>query len=197
MFDEFNIPGLLSDIDIEFLCKNRPDPMIQPFSDKLSEEGKISHGLSSYGYDATLAPVYKILTTTKVEIIDPKVDSTDCFEDHEGDFCIIPPHGFLLGHTKEIFDIPKDVLTFCISKSTYARVGLIVNVTPLEPGWRGQVTIEISNTTDLPAKVYGNEGICQFIFLRSARPCRTPYNKRGGKYMDQEGIVLSKILQVS
>lgn len=197
MFDEFNIPGLLSDIDIEYLCKNRLNPMITPFSEKLSEEGKISHGLSSYGYDATLAPVYKILNTSKASIIDPKINSDNCFEDHKGDYCIIPPHGFLLGHTNEVFNLPPDVLSICIGKSTYARVGLIVNVTPLEPGWRGQVTIEISNTTDLPAKVYGNEGICQFIFLRSARQCRTPYNERGGKYMDQEGIVLSKILQTS
>lgn len=189
--------GLLSDIDIEFLCRNKDNPMINPFSEKLSEEGKISHGLSSYGYDATLAPTYKLLATSKSTLIDPKVNSDSCFEDYEGDFCIIPPHGFLLGHTNEVFDLPEDILSICIGKSTYARVGLIVNVTPLEPGWRGQVTIEISNTTDLPAKVYGNEGICQFLFFRSVRKCRTPYNKRGGKYMDQKGIVLSKILEQS
>lgn len=202
MYDEKTLamsPGILSDKDIELLCDadKFENPMIQPFSHKLTEEGKISHGLSSCGYDATLAPEFKIFTNAKSVVLDPKKLNTDCFVDHRGDTCIIPPNGFILCHTTEEFWIPKDVMTICIGKSTYARIGLIVNVTPLEPGWNGQVTIEISNSTPLPAIVYANEGICQFIFLRAPNPPRTPYNARGGKYMGQKGIVLPRILEES
>ena len=195
MIPDLLAPGLLSDDAIRYLCVDKENPMIYPFSEKLSEKGKISHGLSSYGYDATLAPVYKVFKRDHDKIIDPKSDSNHFYEDHSGPTCIIPPHGFLLGHTNEVFDLPEDVLSICLAKSTYARISLVVGVTPLEPGWRGQVTLEISNTSDSPALVYAEEGICQFLFFRSANKCRTPYNKRGGKYMDQKGIVLPKILE--
>lgn len=187
--------GLLSDRDIYNLCVNTDKPMISPFSEKLTEKGKISYGLSSYGYDATCARSFKIFTNVNSIILDPKALDERSFIDYEGDVCIIPPNGFVLTHTKEYFCIPEDVLSICLAKSTYARIGLVVGVTPLEPGWEGSVTIEISNTTNLPAKIYADEGICQFLFLKGASTCQTPYNKRGGKYMHQQGVVLPKILK--
>ena len=187
-------PGLLADIDIKDLCVDVENPMISPFSEKLTEVGKISHGLSAYGYDATLAPSFKLFTNVNNSVVDPKNFSEDCFVERFDDTCVIPPNSFLLGHTVETFDVPSDVLAICIGKSTYARCGIIVNVTPLEPGWAGQVTIEIHNTTPLPAIVYANEGICQFLFFRGASPCLTPYNTRGGKYMHQTGVVLPRVL---
>jgi dCTP deaminase len=190
-------PGILSDVDIAHLCVNTDTPMITPFSEKLSEVGTISHGLSSMGYDALLADSFKIFTNVNNALVDPKNFSPECFVERTGDTCIIPPNSFALGHTIETFCIPKDVLGMCIGKSTYARCGIIVNVTPLESGWEGQVTIEIHNTTPLPAIVYANEGICQFVFWRAANPCKTPYNARGGKYMGQKGVVLPKIYQDS
>ena len=185
--------------------ENLRKPMIEPFSPKLSEEGKISCGLSSYGYDATLAPKFKLAldyrkTVSESQVcwtqeyldktltIDPKKDNSHLFEEFEGDSFVIPPHGFVLGYTNEYFRIPKDVLAICLGKSTYARVGIHVLVTPLEPGWEGQVVIEITNNTGLPAKIYANEGICQFVFLRGDVPCDIPYSTRGGKYMHQTGI---------
>ena len=187
--------GLLSDRDITELCMNISKPMIYPFSEKLSEKGRISHGLSSYGYDATCAPSFKIFTNVNSTVLDPKKLDENSFVNFEGDVCIIPPHGFILTHTNEYFQMPEDILSICLAKSTYARIGLVVGVTPLEPGWCGQVTLEISNTTCLPAKVYAHEGICQFLFFRGASPCKTPYNTRGGKYMNQRGIVLPKIIE--
>lgn len=168
--------------------------MISPFTEKLKDIGMISYGLSSFGYDATCGNKFKIVSgINDKSIIDPKEVNPAVFEDFEGDVCIIPPHGFALTYTNETFDIPEDIMSICMAKSTYARCGLVVGVTPLEPGWRGQVTIELSNTTDLPIKVYANEGICQFYFLQG-KTSETPYNARGGKYMDQVGIVLPRIL---
>lgn len=171
--------------------------MITPFQEKLSEIGKISYGLSSFGYDATLGPKLKIAKQKNVEgiIFDPKNVDADVFEDFEGESFIIPPHGFALGYTNEVFDIPDDVLSICMAKSTYARGALIVGVTPLEPGWRGQVTLEFSNTLDVPIILYANEGVVQFLFFQGNDRPDVTYNERGGKYMDQEGIVLSRILQ--
>ncbi len=186
--------GLLSDQDITDLCINTDTPMISPFSQKLTEKGKISYGLSSYGYDVTCARSFKIFTNLNSTILDPKEIDERSFYDHEGDVCIIPPNGFVLAHTNEYFHMPEDVLSICLAKSTYARIGIVVGVTPLEPGWQGQVTLEFSNTTNSPAKIYANEGVCQFLFFRGASTCNTPYNKRGGKYMHQKGVVLPKIL---
>ena len=177
--------GILCDRDIRDLCFNRERPMITPFSEKLKTEGKISYGLSSFGYDAVLAPSFKVFTNVNNQLVDPKNFSPKCFVDKEGDTCIIPPNGFALAHTEEYFVIPKDVLVLCIGKSTYARCGIIVNVTPLEPGWEGQVTLEIHNTTPLPAIVYAHEGICQFIFLRGEISPDITYADRNGKYMNQ------------
>lgn len=187
--------GILSDYAIKALCStDAPEhSMIVPFSEKLREDGKISHGLSSFGYDALLAPEFKIFTNANNALVDPKNFSPDCFVDKTGDSCVIPPNGFMLGRTTEYFKIPKDILVLCIGKSTYARCGIIVNVTPLEPGWEGHVTLEIHNTTPLPAVVYANEGICQFIFIRGEHPPLTTYDTRNGKYMNQTGIVLPRI----
>lgn len=189
------LTGLLADQDIRKLCIDTDTPMISPFNEKLTESGKISYGLSSCGYDATLASSFKIFTNTNSVVLDPKEFNEKAFVDFEGDKCIIPPHGFILCHTKEYFKMPEDVLAICLAKSTYARIGLVVGVTPLEPGWEGQVTIEISNTSNLPAIVYSNEGICQFLFFRATSLPEIPYNKRGGKYMGQLGIVLPRILK--
>jgi len=150
----------------------------------------VSYGVSSFGYDTRLGDEFKIFTPTVAgafPLIDPKQPDDRYYVNHKGDFAIIPPNSFLLGHTVEYFQIPEDVLVICLGKSTYARCGLIVNVTPLEPGWRGQITIEISNTTPLPAKVYANEGIAQLLFLRGERPLLT-YKDKAGKYMDQTGV---------
>ena len=179
---------ILSDITIKTI-----KDMISPFESDLVKNGKISYGLSSYGYDARLANEFKIFTDVYTTIIDPKNFDQKAFVETTGDHCIIPPHGFILARTVEYFKIPRDILVICLGKSTYARCGLIVNVTPLEPGWEGYVTLEISNTTPLPAKVYANEGICQFLFLRGDQPCQTAYNDRNGKYMHQKGVVCAKV----
>lgn len=183
-----NFTMVLSDITLKTL-----KDMISPFESDLVKNGKISYGLSSYGYDARLADEFKIFTDVYTAIIDPKNFDSNAFVETKGDHCIIPPHGFILCRTVEYFKIPRDILVICLGKSTYARCGLIVNVTPLEPGWEGYVTLEISNTTPLPAKVYANEGICQFIFLRGDHPCETAYNDRKGKYMHQKGVTLAKV----
>lgn len=180
----------LAPFEGEFLQKR----MITPFREKLRDEGVISYGLSSFGYDATCGSTFKLINPEFEGILDPKNVDENAFITIEGDYCIIPPHGFALTYTNETFDIPEDIMSICMAKSTMARLGLVVGVTPLEPGWRGQVTIELSNTTDIPIKVYANEGICQFYFLQGS-PSETPYNVRGGKYMDQVGIVLPRILQ--
>lgn len=167
--------------------------MIEPFVEKQKREGNISYGLSSYGYDARLAPEFKVFTNVDNALIDPKDFSETGFVTRTGDHCIIPPNSFALASTVEYFRIPRDVLVICLGKSTYARCGLIVNVTPLEPGWEGHVTLEISNTTPLPAKVYANEGICQFLFLRGEGEPEVSYADRAGKYMGQKGVTLPRL----
>jgi dCTP deaminase len=167
--------------------------MIEPFVETQKRQGVISYGLSSYGYDARVAGDFKIFTNVDSAVVDPKNFSPSSFVDRQGPVCIIPPNSFALAHTIEYFRIPRDVLVICLGKSTYARCGIIVNVTPLEPEWEGQVTIEISNTTPLPAKIYANEGICQFLFLQGAAPCETSYADKSGKYMRQRGVSLPKL----
>ena len=167
--------------------------MIEPFEDGQRRDGTISYGLSSYGYDARVAPDFKIFTNVDNAIVDPKNFTANSFVDRTTDVCIIPPNSFALAHTVEYFRVPRDVLVICLGKSTYARCGIIVNVTPLEPGWEGHVTLEFSNTTPLPAKVYANEGACQFLFLQGNEPCETSYADRAGKYMGQRGVTLPKL----
>lgn len=167
--------------------------MISPFEEKLQRQGVISYGLSSYGYDARVADDFKIFTNIDNALVDPKDFSESSFVTRKADVCIIPPNSFVLAHTVEYFKIPRDVLVICLGKSTYARCGLIVNVTPLEPEWEGHVTLEISNTTPLPAKVYANEGVCQFLFMKADSLCETSYADRGGKYMKQVGVTLPRM----
>jgi len=167
--------------------------MIEPFVETQRREGVISYGLSSYGYDARVSEDFKIFTNVDSAVVDPKAFSPQSFVDRHAPVCIIPPNSFALGHTVEYFRIPRDVLVVCLGKSTYARCGIIVNVTPLEPEWEGQVTIEISNTTPLPARIYANEGICQFLFLQGASPCETSYADKAGKYQGQRGVALPRL----
>lgn len=167
--------------------------MIEPFEEGLIREGVISYGVSSYGYDMRVADEFKIFTNINNTVVDPKNFDPKSFVEFKGDVCIIPPNSFALARSVEYFRIPRDVLVLCIGKSTYARCGIIVNVTPLEPAWEGFVTIEISNTTPLPAKIYANEGIAQLIFLKSEEECEISYSDRKGKYQAQQGIVLPKI----
>ena len=167
--------------------------MIEPFVDRQNRDGVISYGLSSYGYDARVSKEFKIFTNVDNAIVDPKQFSDQSFVERERDICIIPPNSFALARTVEYFRIPRDVLVICLGKSTYARCGIIVNVTPLEPEWEGHVTLEFSNTTPLPAKVYANEGACQFLFLKGDSPCEISYADRGGKYMRQTGVTLPKL----
>ena len=167
--------------------------MIKPFVGKQVRKGKISFGLSSYGYDARVSNEFKIFTNVNSGIVDPKVFKKESFVTKVGKECIIPPNSFALARTMEYFKIPDDVLVICLGKSTYARCGIIVNVTPLEPGWEGHVTLEFSNTTPLPAKIYANEGACQFIFLKGNESPETSYADRKGKYMKQIGVTLPKI----
>ena len=167
--------------------------MISPFEDKQVREGKISYGLSSFGYDARVSEEFKIFTNVNSEIIDPKDFKSTNFVTKNGPECIIPPNSFVLARTVELFKIPKNVLVICLGKSTYARCGIIVNVTPLEPGWEGHVTLEFSNTTPLPAKIYANEGAAQFIFLKGNETPEVTYADRNGKYMGQTGVTLPKV----
>lgn len=171
--------------------------MISPFIDNQvkshNNHNIISYGLSSYGYDARLSNDFQLFTNINPTIVDPKSFSTEGLVKKQGDFCIIPPNSFVLARTIEYFKIPRDVLVMCVGKSTYARCGLIVNVTPLEPEWEGYVTLEFSNTTSLPVKIYSNEGACQFIFFKSDQICNISYNDRNGKYMKQQGITLPKV----
>lgn len=169
--------------------------MIEPFSDSQVANGQISHGVSSYGYDARVSNEFKIFTNVDNAIIDPKNMSETAFVDRQTDVCILPPNSFALARTVEYFRIPRDVLVICLGKSTYARCGIIVNVTPLEPEWEGHVTLEFSNTTPLPAKIYANEGVCQFLFFKGNEPCDTSYKDRKGKYMGQRGVTLPTILK--
>ncbi|MBX9977207.1 MAG: dCTP deaminase [Alphaproteobacteria bacterium] len=167
--------------------------MIEPYVEHQERKGVISYGVSSYGYDARVAPEFKIFTNVDSAIVDPKDFSDQSFVNRETDVCIIPPNSFVLGRTVEYFRIPRDVLVICLGKSTYARCGIIVNVTPLEPEWEGHVTLEFSNTTPLPAKIYANEGACQFLFLKANSVCDTSYKDRKGKYMGQLGVTLPKL----
>lgn len=167
--------------------------MIEPFVENLQRDGVISYGLSSYGYDARVADEFKIFTNIDSATVDPKNFSPQSFVDRKTDVCIIPPNSFVLARTVEYFRIPRDTLVICLGKSTYARCGIIVNVTPLEPEWEGHVTLEFSNTTPLPAKIYANEGVCQFLFLQGTALCETSYGDRKGKYMGQRGVTLPKV----
>ena len=167
--------------------------MIKPFVDKQVRKGKISFGLSSYGYDARVSNEFKIFTNVNSGIVDPKVFKKESFVTKIGKECIIPPNSFALARTIEYFKIPDNILVICLGKSTYARCGIIVNVTPLEPGWEGYVTLEFSNTTPLPAKIYANEGVAQFIFLKGNEKPQITYADRNGKYMGQTGVTLPKV----
>ena len=167
--------------------------MIEPFVDGQKREGVISYGLSSYGYDARVGPDFKIFTNVDSAVVDPKNFAANSFVDRTADVCIIPPNSFALASTVEYFRIPRDVLVICVGKSTYARCGIIVNVTPLEPEWEGHVTLEFSNTTPLPAKIYANEGIAQVLFFQSDEPCEISYKDKKGKYQAQRGVTLPKI----
>jgi dCTP deaminase len=185
-------PGLIPDKGIRKLVEEYN--MIEPFEEKLIDNGLISYGLSSYGYDARLAPEFKVFKPHKDFYIDPKNIRPELIEEVSGvGQYLIPAHGFILARTYEYFRIPKNVLSICISKSTYARCGLIVNVTPLEPGTTGQITLELSNTTDSPVKLYTMEGICQFLFFHND-DCEIDYSMRNGKYKDQLGVTLPRIL---
>jgi dCTP deaminase len=167
--------------------------MISPFEEKQNRDGVISYGLSSYGYDARVADEFKIFTNVDNAIVDPKQFSEGSFVNRQTDVCVIPPNSFALARTVEYFKIPRNVLVICLGKSTYARCGLIVNVTPLEPEWEGHVTLEISNTTPLPARVYANEGLCQFLFLKGDSNCEISYADKAGKYMGQTGVTLPRM----
>ena len=167
--------------------------MITPFEGKQIRADKISFGLSSFGYDARVSNEFKIFTNVNSEIVDPKNFKPSNFITKNVSECIIPPNSFVLASTVEYFKIPKDVLVICLGKSTYARCGIIVNVTPLEPGWEGHVTLEFSNTTPLPAKIYANEGVAQFIFLKGNEKPEVTYSDRKGKYMGQTGVTLPKV----
>lgn len=167
--------------------------MISPFIDGLERGGVISYGVSSYGYDARVANEFKIFTNVDSEVVDPKQFSERSLVHRQGDECVIPPNSFALARTVEYFRIPRDTLVICLGKSTYARCGIIVNVTPLEPEWEGHVTLEFSNTTPLPARIYANEGACQFIFLKGASECDVSYGDRQGKYMKQKGVTLPRM----
>ena len=167
--------------------------MIEPFVENQVRDGVISFGLSSYGYDIRVTDQFKIFTNVHSAIVDPKHFNPDSFVDYEGEICVIPPNSFVLTRTVEYFRIPRGVLTMCIGKSTYARCGLIVNVTPFEPEWEGFVTLEISNTTPLPARIYASEGIAQVIFLEADEVCEVSYADRKGKYQAQREIVLPRI----
>ena len=171
----------------------KENDMIQPFADEQKKNGVISFGVSSYGYDARVADEFKVFTNVNNALVDPKNFSEASFIERKADSCIIPPNSFVLARTVEYFKIPRDVLVICLGKSTYARCGIIVNVTPLEPEWEGHVTLEFSNTTPLPARVYANEGACQFLFLKGDIACDISYLERSGKYMGQRGVTLPKL----
>jgi dCTP deaminase len=183
--------SIKSDKWITRMCKETK--MIDPFEPKQIRKGQISYGVSSYGYDIRVGEEYKIFTNIGATIVDPKGFDNRNFVTIRGDHCIIPPNSFALAATVERFKIPRNVLAVCVGKSTYARCGLIVNVTPLEPEWEGILTLEISNTTPLPAKVYSNEGIAQLLFLESDEQCETSYKDKSGKYMNQPGLTLPKL----
>lgn len=167
--------------------------MIEPFMDRQTRQDVISFGVSSYGYDVRITDEFKIFTNVFGAVVDPKSFNPKSFVDFKGEVCIIPPNSFALASTMEYFRIPRNVLCTCLGKSTYARCGIIVNVTPLEPEWEGHITIEISNTTPLPAKIYANEGIAQILFFQSDEDCEVSYADRKGKYQSQVGVTLPKV----
>lgn len=182
---------VLSDQEIKEYTKKFG--MIKPFKSSQVKRGVISFGLSSYGYDFRIADDFKIFTNVNNAIVDPKNFDQKAFVDFQGKECVIPPNSFVLGRSLEYFKIPRDVLGICLGKSTYARCGIVVNVTPLEPEWEGYVTVEISNTTPLPAKIYANEGICQVIFICGRKECLISYADKKGKYQKQTKLTLAKI----
>jgi dCTP deaminase len=187
--------SVLSDHEIKVLARERR--MIEPFVDRqVRENGEgqrvVSYGLSSYGYDLRVADEFKVFTNVFNTVVDPKAFDSKSFVDVRGETCIVPPNSFALARSVEYFRIPRDILTICLGKSTYARCGIIVNVTPFEPEWEGHVTLEISNTTPLPAKIYANEGLAQVVFLRANTACDISYADRKGRYQAQTGITLPK-----
>jgi len=173
--------------------KSLKEGMIEPFEDKQIRKGVVSYGLSSYGYDIRCAREFKVFTNINNTLIDPKNFDPASFVAVENDICIVPPNSFALARTVEYFRIPTNVITICLGKSTYARCGIIINVTPFEPGWEGHVTLEISNTTPLPAKIYANEGIAQVLFFEGDEPCEVTYKDKSGKYMGQTGVTLPRL----
>ena len=182
--------SIKSDKWIKKMVKNHG--MIKPFSINKYNNSCISYGISSYGYDIRVSDEYKIFTNVNNSIVDPKNFDSNSFVDFKGDVCIIPPNSFALARSIEYFKIPRNILTICLGKSTYARCGIMVNVTPFEPEWEGYVTLEISNTTPLPAKIYSNEGLCQVLFFESDEECEVSYKDKKGKYQSQKGITLPK-----
>ena len=183
--------SIKSDRWIREMCvKHR---MIEPFAEKQVREGVISYGISSYGYDIRIAEEFKIFTNVNSSVVDPKHMDPASMVDFKGPICVIPPNSFALGRTVEYFRVPRNVLCTCVGKSTYARCGIITNVTPFEPEWEGFVTLEISNTTPLPAKIYSNEGIAQVLFFESDEVCETSYGDKAGKYQKQVGITLPRL----
>lgn len=183
--------GLKPDHWIQKMAKEHS--MIEPFAENQVRNGVISFGVSSYGYDIRVADEFKIFTNVYSAVVDPKHFDPKSMVDFKGEICVIPPNSFALARTVEYFRIPRDVLTVCLGKSTYARCGIIVNVTPFEPEWEGYVTLEISNTTPLPARIYANEGIAQVLFFQADEVCDTSYADKKGKYQKQEAIELPKL----
>ncbi len=176
---------------IRKMCKEHG--MIEPYEEKQVREGVISYGVSSYGYDIRVADEFKIFTNVMSTVVDPKALDPKSMVDFKGPVCIVPPNSFALARTVEYFRIPRDVLTITMGKSTYARCGIITNVTPFEPEWEGFVTLEISNTTPLPAKIYANQGIAQVVFFKADQVCEVSYKDKGGKYQKQVGITLPRL----
>jgi dCTP deaminase len=183
--------SIMSDIWIKKMA--REEGMIKPFTARQMRKGVISYGVSSYGYDIRVADEFKIFTNINNTLVDPKNFDDRSFVTVRGKHCVIPPNSFALAKTVEWFKIPRNILTVCVGKSTYARCGIIINVTPFEPEWQGYVTLEISNTTPLPAKIYANEGIAQVLFFQGDQPCEVSYADKKGKYQGQKGLVLAKL----
>ena len=183
--------SIMSDRWIRKMCIEHK--MIDPFEDQQVRKGVISYGISSYGYDLRIADEFKIFTNVNSTIVDPKDLNPATMVDFKGPVAIVPPNSFALGRSVEYFRVPRDILCACVGKSTYARCGIITNVTPFEPEWEGYVTLEISNTTPLPAKIYANEGIAQVLFFKGEEPCETSYKDKAGKYQHQMGITLPRL----
>ena len=183
--------GLKADCWIRKMALERG--MIEPFVEDQVRQGVISYGVSSYGYDIRVADEFKVFTNVNSTVVDPKNVDPGSMVDFKGPVCIVPPNSFALARTVEYFRVPRNVLTICVGKSTYARCGIITNVTPFEPEWEGIVTLEVSNTTPLPAKIYANEGIAQVLFFESDEPCETSYADKRGKYQAQQGLTLPKL----